>query len=568
MKFVKYLFALAIALCVTANISNAQQIGNPVFVGGGSSALFLELGQAAATAAATSTPCVWTQKSVATVLARDTRVGTPGTDEQGNIWVTWGTGTGGTCAAPLAPYNVYSYMSLDSVIGDRCYFLHSSTTGDGCVQIMTIASGTADAGLLGTGFGTPTPIPIDVIDTLNNQNFNAIGTDIRPEDAKFASVRMFTACGASLTREPYLNTSYQTRGLGYQTGTKGVGTTVLSFYSSKSFHVLDFNITGSDPISGGPVRGYTVTTVGAQPIVVAVAPAGGTGIGAATDIQSQNLSLFLNGTYGRSTDIQGPTTTNAVTTLIREPLSGTYNTMEYSNPNSAQFKTSQDQLNCSGTSFKQNPLNFASANNVLINGVHAFRNRVIGTGEMVAELQAATTDTLGYFFWSAANASNLANAKYLTVDGVDPIADDYSVTNGVFPTSGGTVLLTAVTFKHLNAGSYPIWSALRIVSLNPVPPGVTSLVTAAQTLTSTQSDFITLANLNVWHSHFNMFSIGVTNNSNGPTINPVTPGDLCGIPGALPEGGGDAGGATITKQGNHDFCADFNVTFGIVDKNN
>ena len=568
MKFVKYLFALAIALCVTANISHAQQIGNPVFVGGGSSALFLELGQAAATAAATSTPCVWTQKSVATVLARDTRVGTPGTDEQGNIWVTWGTGTGGTCAAPLAPYNVYSYMSLDSVLGDRCYFLHSLTTGDGCVQIMTIASGTADAGLLGTGFGTPTPIPIDVIDTLNNQNFNAIGTDIRPEDAKFASVRMFTACGASLTREPYLNTSYQTRGLGYQTGTKGVGTTVLSFYSSKSFHVLDFNITGSDPISGGPVRGYTVTTVGAQPIVVAVAPAGGTGIGAATDIQSQNLSLFLNGTYGRSTDIQGPTTTNAVTTLIREPLSGTYNTMEYSNPNSAQFKTSQDQLNCSGTSFKQNPLNFASANNVLINGVHAFRNRVIGTGEMVAELQAATTDTLGYFFWSAANASNLANAKYLTVDGVDPIADDYSVTNGVFPTSGGTVPLTAVTFKHLNAGSYPIWSALRIVSLNPVPPGVTSLVTAAQTLTSTQSDFITLANLNVWHSHFNMFSIGVTNNSNGPTINPVTPGDLCGIPGALPEGGGDAGGATITKQGNHDFCADFNVTFGIVDKNN
>ena len=565
MKFVKYLFALAIALCATANVSHAQ--GTIQFLGGGSSALFLELGQAAATAAATATPCVWTQKSNAGVLARDTRVGAPGTDEQGNIWITWGAGTG-TCAAPIAPYNVYSYMSLDSVIGDRCYFLHSTTTGDGCVQIMTIASGTADAGLLGAGFGTPTPIPLDIINTLNNQNYFVIGTDIRPEDAKFASVRMFTACGASLTREPYLNTSYQTRGLGYQTGTTGVGVPVLSFYSAKSFHVLDFNITGSDPITGQPVRAYTVTTIGAQPMIIAVAPAGGSGIGAATDIQSQNLSLFFNGTYGRSTDLQGPTTTNAVTTLIREPLSGTYNVTEYSNPNSAQFKTSQEQLNCSGAVFKQNPLHFASANNVLIGGVHAFRNRVIGTGEMVAELQAAATDTLGYFFWSAANASNLANAKYLTVDGVDPIADDYSVTNGVLPTSGGPVPLTAVTFKHLNAGSYPIWSALRLVSLSPTPAGVQALQLAAQTLSSTQSDFIPLTQLNVWHSHFNMFSIGITNNSNGPTINPVTPGDLCGIPGALPEGGGDAGGATITKVGNHDFCADFNVPFGIVDKNN
>ena len=62
MRFVKYLFALAIALCATANVSHAQQIGTIQFLGGGSSALFLELGQAAATAAATATPCVWTQK--------------------------------------------------------------------------------------------------------------------------------------------------------------------------------------------------------------------------------------------------------------------------------------------------------------------------------------------------------------------------------------------------------------------------------------------------------------------------------------------------------------------------
>jgi hypothetical protein len=60
MKFMKYLFALAFALCATANVANAQ--ATIKFLGGGSSALFLELGQAAQSAAATGTPCVWTQR--------------------------------------------------------------------------------------------------------------------------------------------------------------------------------------------------------------------------------------------------------------------------------------------------------------------------------------------------------------------------------------------------------------------------------------------------------------------------------------------------------------------------
>jgi len=52
---------------------------------------------------------------------------------------------------------------------------------------------------------------------------------------------------------------------------------------------------------------------------------------------------------------------------------------------------------------------------------------------MVATLQAATTDTLGYFFWSAGNASafTATNGKYLTVNGVDPLLNAY--TDGVFP---------------------------------------------------------------------------------------------------------------------------------------
>jgi hypothetical protein len=455
---------------------------------------------------------------------------------------------------------VYSYEQLDSVVGDKCYFLASTSGASGCIQVLTVVAGTAGANLLGAGFGPDTAIPAAVISAVNGQRYFVVGTDIRPEDAKFASKRMFTTCGTTLTREPFGASTYSTQGLGYQTAKTGVGTQVLSFFSTKLFNVIDFNISGTDPITSKAVRGFNVTTVGAQPIIVAVSPvpAAGTGIGAASDINRETLAEFLDGTSGRSTDLHGPTTANAVTALIREPLSGTYNTVEYSIPNTVEFRTSQDANNCSGTVVHSNPMNIASANGKVAG---AARKRVIGTGEMVAELQAATTDTLGYYFWSVGNSSafTATNGKYLTVDGVDPIQDSYS--GGVIPATG-----TGVTFKNLNAGDYPIWSALRLVSASPTPAGVTNLVSAAQTLNSTQHDFVTLPNLRVWHSHFAISSVGVTTPANGSSISSAN--DLCATVGALPEAGGDAGGSTIQKQKNLDFCADFSSKTGVISKNN
>ncbi len=571
MKFMKYLFAFAltIAFCATANVSHAQSIQ---YLGTGSSALFLELGQAAA--GLPDTGCYWTQKSTSLIAARDPRVGTPGTDENGNIVIAWGPGTG-TCAAPVAPFNIYSNMNLDSVLGDRCFFMVDASDVGGCIQIITVASGTPGVtpSLLGSAY-TDTPIPGNVISALNGARIFVAATDVRPEDAKFASARIFTACGSPIVRNPYLNTSYQTTGMGYQTATKGVGTTILSAFSSKSFHVLDFNISGNDPITNQPLSGagranYSVTTVGAQPmmIVVSPVPAIPTGIAAANDITGQTLSEFQNGTYGRATELQGPTSANAVTALLREPLSGTYNVMEYSVPNSNQFKSTQEASNCSGSVAKSNPMDIASANGKVPG---AARKRVIGTGEMVTELTTATTDSIGYFFWSAANASTFtaSNGKYLTVNGVDPILPSYNsnpVAPGVLPTGSN---LSAVTFQNLNAGDYAIWSPLRLVSVSPTPAGVTNLVNGAQTLSSTQNDFIPLANLKVWKSHFNLFAIGVTDNTNGNTVNPATPGDLCSNPSSLTEAGGDAGAANISIHGNNDFCNDFNVPIGINDKNN
>jgi hypothetical protein len=556
MKWIKHLLVLAIALCSTASLSKAQ--ATIQFLGGGSSALFLELGQAAQSSASTATPCVWTQASSATILARDDRT-SPATDEKGNYWVTWGKGSG-TCAAPAGAFNIYSYQQLDSVVGDKCYFL-ASAAGSGCIQVLTVAAGTAGGNLLGTGFGPDTPIPAAVISAINGKRYFVVGTDIRPEDAKFASKRMFTTCGTTLTREPFGTGTYATVGLGYQTSTTGVGLTVKSFFSAKLFNVIDFNISGTDPITAKPVRTFVVNVVGAQPIVVAVSPAGGTGIGAATDISTESLAEFLDGTSGLATDIDGPTAADAVTVLVREPLSGTYNTMEYSVPNTVQFRTSQDANNCLGASVNSNPLDVASANGKVAG---AARKRVIGTGEMVAELQSASTSTLGYFFWSAGNAAKFTstNGKYLTVNGVDPLVNSYSETNGVLPATAAE--LANVTFNNLNAGDYPIWSALRLVSTSPTPVGVTNLIAGAQTLNSTQHDFITLTNLKTWHSHFTIGSIGISAAANGATIHTVN--DLCS--GGNAEAGGDAGGANINKTKNSDFCADFGSKTGVINKNN
>jgi hypothetical protein len=557
MKWIKYLLVLTFVVCSTASNSKAQ--ATVQFLGGGSSALFLELGQAAQSSASTGTPCVWTQSSSASILARDDRTN-PATDEKGNYWVTWGKGTG-TCAAPAGAFNVYSYEQLDSVVGDKCYFLTSTSGLSGCIQVLTVAASTAGANLLGAGFGPDTPIPASVISAVNGKRYFVVGTDIRPEDAKFASKRMFTTCGTTLTREPFGTSTYATAGLGYQTSTTGVGSTVKSFFSAKLFNVIDFNISGTDPITAKAVRTYVVNTVGAQPIVVVVSPAGGTGIGAATDISTDSLAEFLDGTSGVATDIDGPTAPDPVTVLVREPLSGTYNTMEYSVPNSLQFRTSQDANNCLGASVNSNPMDIASANGKVAG---AARKRVIGTGEMVAELQSAATNTLGYFFWSAGNAAKFTptNGKYLTVNGVDPLVNSYSETNGVLPATAAE--LANVTFNNLNAGDYPIWSALRLVSTSPTPVGVTNLIAGAQTLNSTQHDFITLANLKTWHSHFTIASVGISAAANGATIHTVN--DLCS--GGNAEAGGDAGGANINKHKNLDFCADFSSKTGVIDKNN
>jgi len=550
-----------------------------MFVGGGSSAMFLELGQAAQSSGATATPCVWTSGINNYIQAADNRFVPPAPSESGEIWITWSPGTG-SCVTPGGSFNVYSYVSLDSGMGNRCYFLVNTDGTAGCTQIVGVPSGTPGANLLCMpspsnciSFGADTPLPQDVRDAVNGQHWMAAGTDMLPEDAKFATFRMLAPCGQAIYRQPFDLIVRQTYGLGYVPSARfNSGGTAMSFYSTNVSRAQDFNIVGNDPNSGKPVPGYTVSTIGAKPIIVAVGSAGGNGIGAATDIPGFVLMNFFNGTLGRATDLFGPTSPWGVTTLVDGPLSGAYNALEWSIVNSSQFHDSQDVYNCNTSTgvLVSNPLNLLSMLGQFANPSQqlSYRRRVIHTKEMVAQIQAGSLSDqrLGYFFWSAGNASSFTatNGKYLTVNGVDPLTDSY--TDGVLPGADSSHPLSNATFKHLNEGDYPIWSAERIVSRSPVPAGVTNLIQAEQTLNATQHNFIPLSALKVWHSHYSVSAIGANTAANGTTIN--SPGDLCGTAGALAETGGDSGGATISIKANAHFCADYANTTGLISKTN
>jgi hypothetical protein len=153
----------------------------------------------------------------------------------------------------------------------------------------------------------------------------------------------------------------------------------------------------------------------------------------------------------------------------------------------------------------------------------------------------ATQDSLGYAFWSAGNfsAAQPGTAKYLTVDGVDPIQETWS--DGLVPTSGND-LLGNVSLSHVKDGTYPIWSILRLVTDNS---GVAftaagKLQTAAANfLSPSQPDFVPLSQMAVVRSHFAPPGVSFPNNSGNPSN---------GDPGKTVEAGGDVAGLAYSYQ--------------------
>ena len=362
MKFAKYLLVLALAFCSFTSMTKAQ--ATVYFLGGGSSALFQELGQA--TQSISGVSCLWTYAKTGTsgstpyIAFTDNRAGVT-TDENGNIFIAWGPGSG-SCAAPSGAYSIYAYMSLDSVVGDRCYFINDGSGNPGCTfKLQNTSGGVLGAGSTGGGLinAYPNDVPSGSVDlpasvvtaltttsTFPYDHFFVAGTDIRPEDAWFVIQRAFTSCGSYLPRQYFNQDSFYLFGLGYQTATPNIGTAITgSSLGTGTFHVFNFNIIGSDPITSDAVPSYSLSTVGAAPVIIAVSPTGDGQVQEMRDVTTFTLSQILQGNLARTNDLVGPSGGEAFNVLIREPLAGNYNDLEFSIPNGTQYHGSQDYGN-------------------------------------------------------------------------------------------------------------------------------------------------------------------------------------------------------------------------------
>lgn len=536
--------ALAMALPVLSLAAKAQTVA---INGLGSSALFLEAGLAASSSSSIGATCVWSTSTSNTVTATDTSTGSSITDT-GNAWVAWTPSTNtSSCATADRTVKIYAYLQTDSVVGNRCLF-NANGSSNTC-KITYPTSAPSPAGLISA---SEVALPTGIATALNNSTVNVAGTDIRPEDAVFAVARALTSCGTPVA------TGSQYLGLGYTNGS-----TIQSQFSG-SFNVVNFSLPSS----------YTVTPIGATPELVVVNgsdSSDGLANSSITNITSSALAKFLDGTYSYAE--QALATPSAagepVTVLIREPLSGTYNTMEYNVPNTVSLQTSQDvgvnqpsdQVNCNNSgSPLDNPLNIVTASG-------GARKRAIGTGQELTEV-LANSESLGYSFWSVANFKNFSTSnypyvKYLTVDGIDPLYPSTHTYTGVVPLTG-TDNLTDVTLANVQNGTYPIWSLIRFVSIDSTSTAYASaLASATQNYVSTGSttsrpDFITAPNLTVVRSHF-IPPAGAgqpTTAANGHV------GNITSSACTATEAGGDVGGVIFTLAADSTYCTTNGVTTG------
>ena len=497
--------------------------------------------------------------------------------EPANLWVVWDNNAANSVAGAGV---VCYYASVDSVVGVRSFFaraqlvLSSSLVG---------TAGTNQVPLI----GTDTTLPQAIYNIINGSVLQSANTDIRVEDAKFATMRVLTAAGTQVTGRG-------ATGLGY--GPFPIGTSIVSSYSATTANPVDFAIVPSDtdPVnSSNGIREYFDVSIGAAPVMVFAnvsnTASGHLGDGNYTNINRFMLAKALQGTITHIRDLGFTASTTPVYPItnypdaplnvyIREPLSGTYNTMEWSISNAREIQgddwgpgrvsgqeTGVTPSNTAGCTAKpctnSNVASGGSGNPLYLytsNG--SSRGRAIGTGEMINAVNVKA-DTLGYAFWGFSSFAGKASIKYLDVDGVDPLFSGPTANPngvGVFPTcttSGGVATSCAgVPFTHIIDGTYPVWSKYRLYwdpntqATNIAATIVKYAQQASEPSVGIIQDFLPADDMQTFHSHYTQV---VTDAGGAYTGNN-------GFKNGVPETGGDMGGAVLTVQSELDYLNDFN----------
>jgi hypothetical protein len=328
---------------------------------------------------------------------------------------------------------------------------------------------------------------------------NVAATDIRPEDGLFAQCRANSLLGGG---PDHLD------GLGYGVNSSGMcpsfgaslaqleGNDVRSGLpgSSSTAHVLAFKTSGTDPFTNRAIPAATTVSVGASPVVFVTQRTGA--LKSVTNASDAQLKTVFSGATCNASAFGAPA--RAIQAYLREPLSGTMNTTEYTvfrYPN--QNGTSQEARVGS-----HNPLT-----GTLCAAGGGKRSRGIGTGEEVTLVQNSVanfgTDGVGYTFFSYGNVSPIASSAsygYLQLNGVDGIFAAYAggdpgePGHGTlpgpanlpascahnFPCPESKIWKGGLSFPHVRDGKYRAWSLLRLVSNGVALTNVRLLLSRSQ----------------------------------------------------------------------------------------
>jgi hypothetical protein len=492
---------------------------------------------------------VWTQSSSAHVFNGVDGRASGLAQQNAKGWIEWAGSADGTTLTAVCVY-----LATDSIVGQRLYFATNSggmpagsiNFPGGCSSGFPITGGNQiPSGIL----PADTPLPAPVCTALQGKVWNAAPTDIRAEDAAFGTQR---ACAA-----------YSTTGAGF--GYNCTLTNPTSIFSgvggsTGTVQTVNYAIAGADPLSGATIahstagsdgHPYVSINAGGQAVLVLVntndTSSDGFGNSALVNINRPDLARVYSGAATRTRDVIPGfgLGSKALTALVREPLSGTFNTFEFQVTRTKEFNFSQEALRNNGGGLVYDGIGMGAVTGWVWEGgsvsgsvtgnpldwkktsTSGLKVRVIGTGEMVSTLAGnaltdrasnALSNQIGYVFFSFGNIKPAVGlAKYLLVDGVDPLFDGASGPNQN-PNGIGTLpLCTApcangVTLTNIKNGSYPLWNILRVVTSATLGSSsasgaclsgatVCQMVAASQTAYSLIPDLVPFASMEAFRSH-------------------------------------------------------------------
>jgi hypothetical protein len=508
----------------------------------------------------------WTAKNSANLIDNRDTLGRI-LPEIGNAFVVWiadaSDPTGNTNVT-----DIWTAESVDSTVAVRCFSAQEKTGWGAQLELIPTIAGNL---IFPTSLWPDNSADVSLITAPNVSNavgtsatgigdvhINVAFTDLRPEDALYATTRSLTA----------LNTTTWA-GLGYVGPTVNIGAPIFTAQNTgTSATPVKFALSGkADPITKIVVPAYTTIPVGAEPIVF-ILNNGGTFSSSTVNLTT---GVGTKGPYPLAHLFDGTTTADThnvafggpgdgagtpLTLFLREPLSGTMNVIEFEAFRSTgNTDDSQEVGVINPTRSPYNPLDLNTP-------AHGTRERALSTSEVVGSNKTGsiygllgTPNSLGYIFFSFANASKLSGPgfNYLTLDSVDPLAIPGTVNqelpNGTV-TAASAVWPTTPSFPNLRNGTYKAWSFLRylvpnsLIGVDPYGPDVLAQ-SAQDNVDASSADFVPFYTstgsdgLDVYRSHFTQSGV-VGNNGAATAPNSENNGNTLG---GTSESGGDVGGA-------------------------